>query len=147
MTDKDPIHHLDVVLHTADKPSANGYIYPKAVLEQAMSLRQLNPSSLRGELNPRTMRRDTKNKTSIGLIAESNVSHEVTNLRFVGDQWIGDVKILPTPAGKLLEKVFDEGRVALRGFADIGPGGVVRNLQLVTFDVLARVSLMPKTKE
>lgn len=147
MAEQDPIHHLDVVLHKAEERTVNGYIYPKKVLEDAARLRSLNPSRLRGELNPRTMRRDTKDKTSIAHVAESNVSHEITNMRMVGNHLLGDVEILPTPAGKLLEKVFDEGRVALRGHANRGPDDVVTSFQLISIDVVTRPSVLPKTKE
>ena len=138
MSDKDPLHVLDVVLRMADTPHPSGVMFSKEVLEKAILLRQLNPSKLRGELNPRTMRRDTGDKTSIAHIAENNVSHEISNLRMEGDQLIGDVKILPTPAGKRLEKLFDNGRMAIRGAASYNANREVVGLQIVSIDVVAK---------
>lgn len=41
-------------------------------------------------------------------ISLKNVSHSISNLQIIGDDLYGDIKILPTPNGKILEKMIND---------------------------------------
>lgn len=135
MSDKDPLHVLDVTVQLADTPNHNGRTYPKEVLERLV---RIHPGTLHGELNPRQQRQGSRRPAALSNIDVDNVSHEISNLRMEGHRLKADVRILPTPSGRDLMKVFDEGRIAMRGFIEQDDNGIVRNLHLVSIDVVSK---------
>ncbi len=66
----------------------------------------------------------------------SAISHKINNLRIENGKLIGDVTILKTPNGKLLEKLleFPGSGFRPRSFCDVDENGVVSNLQIIAID-------------
>jgi hypothetical protein len=83
-----------------DKPNKNGNVYPKRVVEKA--LKHVDNSMI-GHLG---MVQDS-------MIHFAHASHTVSNISFEkieGKEWLcGDIKILTTPCGKILQQLFDDG--------------------------------------
>lgn len=88
------------VIVEADVPNKNGRIYPRAVLEQMIKdvEDKMSPPRVFGAIG-------MPESVSIDL---SMVSHTVSNLRITEDgKVLGDVMILNTPRGKIMEKILE----------------------------------------
>lgn len=84
---------MTVEICNADEPNKNGRVYNRETLDKIIS-----DASVREILGTIGMVQDC----SIDL---SRVSHKVENLRWDGDKVIGDVTILKTEHGKILESL------------------------------------------
>ncbi len=87
----------------ADKPNKNGIMFPKHILQQIVT--------------------DYKDKEILGHLGEtgdqgihlSMVSHRVNNLRMSGPKMYGDIDVLHTPPGQLLNQSIDDVVFQLSG--------------------------------
>lgn len=113
---------------TVDEPNFNGRIYPRAVVEEAISKAK---DPLPGTIG---MPLDED-------VPEEEVSHQVSNLRLEDGRLMGTVTILGTPKGKILEGMIDaDFRTAGTGMISISENGHT----VVTDFVLKSINALPK---
>ena len=129
------------VIQRAEAKSQNGRIYPKEILEREINKYISGPVREKralGEL-------DHPESSVINL---QNVSHNVTRIKMVGDDVYGEVEILPTPAGKILQALFASGitvGISSRGMGSVqeGSNGTVEvqdDFELLCFDFVSTPS-------
>ena len=90
------------VLQRADAKNQNGRIYPREVLvreSKKYSENFIKQSRALGEL-------DHPDSSVVNL---TNVSHNITEMHFEGDNLLGTVEILTTPSGNILKELFKNG--------------------------------------
>jgi hypothetical protein len=90
------------VLQRANAKNHNGRIYPKdTLMREAKKYEQTFISERRalGEL-------DHPDSSVVNL---NNVSHNVLNMEFKGDDLVGTVEVLSTPSGNILKELFKSG--------------------------------------
>ena len=126
------------VLQRANAKNQNGRVYPKDILEREVKKYDDNFVKERralGEL-------DHPDSSVVNL---QNVSHNVVEMMWNGDDLVGKVEILPTPSGNILKALFKAG-VKL-GISSRGLGSVRKNVrenadevqddfELIAFDLL-----------
>jgi hypothetical protein len=113
------------VLQRAEAKNQNGRIYPKPILEREIkkySSTNIAQRRALGEL-------DHPDSSVVNL---SNVSHNILEVHWSGDDVIGTVEVLNTPAGKILKELFEAG-ITL-GISSRGMGSV-KNLGENTVEV------------
>ena len=129
------------VIHRAEAKNQNGRIYPREILEREIKKYIDGPVKEKralGEL-------DHPESSVINL---QNVSHNVTKIKMMGDDVYGEVEILPTPAGKILQALFASGitvGISSRGMGSVkeGSGGTVEvqdDFELLCFDFVSTPS-------
>ena len=114
------------VLQRAEAKNQNGRIYPKEILEREVKQYMEGPvkeNRAMGEL-------DHPESTIINL---QNVSHTVKDCWWDGDDVVGKVEILNTPAGNILKALFASGITV--GISSRGMGSVEENLSEGTVEV------------
>ena len=125
----------------AEAKNQNGRVYPKDILEREIKKYVEGPVKEKralGEL-------DHPESSVINL---QNVSHNVTKIKMMGDDVYGEVEILPTPAGKILQALFASGitvGISSRGMGSVkeGSGGTVEvqdDFELLCFDFVSTPS-------
>ena len=90
------------VVQRAEAKNQNGRIYPKEILEREIENYKTGPiaeNRALGEL-------DHPDSSVINL---QNVSHNIKKLWWDGDDVMGEVEILSTPAGNILKALFAAG--------------------------------------
>lgn len=90
------------VLQRAEAKNQNGRIYPKKILMrevQKYQENQIKENRALGEL-------DHPDSSVINL---KNVSHNVLEVKWNGDDVVGKVEILPTPSGNILKQLLGAG--------------------------------------
>tara|TARA_A100001201_G_scaffold134217_1_gene121709 strand:- start:694 stop:1317 length:624 start_codon:yes stop_codon:yes gene_type:complete len=90
------------VLQRADAKNQNGRVYPKDILTREAKNYNDNFISQKralGEL-------DHPDSSVVNL---QNVSHNITEMHFEGDNLLGTVEILTTPSGNILRELFKNG--------------------------------------
>jgi len=103
------------VLQRADAKNQNGRVYPMNILQrEAKNYSQNFISQKRalGEL-------DHPDSSVVNL---QNVSHNVTEMHWEGDNLLGTVEILTTPSGNILRELFKNGIIL--GISSRGMGSV-----------------------
>jgi len=102
------------ILQRAGAENQNGRIYPKPILmREAKKYEQLiKERRALGEL-------DHPDSSVINL---KNVSHNVREIHWDGDDLVGTVEILPTPSGNILKELLQAG--ILLGISSRGMGSV-----------------------
>ena len=129
------------VIQRAEAKNQNGRIYPREILEREIKKYIDGPVREKralGEL-------DHPESSVINL---QNVSHNVSKIKMVGDDVYGEVEILPTPAGKILQALFASGitvGISSRGMVSVkeGAGGTVEvqdDFELLCFDFVSTPS-------
>jgi hypothetical protein len=130
------------VLQRANAKNQNGRVYPKDILEREVKKYDDNFVKERralGEL-------DHPDSSVVNL---QNVSHNVVEMMWNGDDLVGKVEILPTPSGNILKALFKAG-VKL-GISSRGLGSVRKNVrenadevqddfELIAFDFVSNPS-------
>ena len=114
------------VLQRADAKNQNGRVYPKDILEREVQAYMDGPvadNRAMGEL-------DHPESSVINL---QNVSHTIKKCWWEGDDVMGDVEILSTPAGNILKALFAAGLTV--GVSSRGMGSVEENLNEGTLEV------------
>ena len=90
------------VLQRANAKNHNGRIYPREVLMRESEKYQttfIKERRALGEL-------DHPDSSVVNL---NNVSHNILDMRWEGDDLVGTVEILNTPSGNILQKLFEAG--------------------------------------
>lgn len=100
------------VLQRAGAENQNGRVYPKDILEREAKKYQVLIKERRalGEL-------DHPDSSVINL---KNVSHNIKEIHWEGDDLVGTVEILPTPSGNILKELLRAG--ILLGISSRGMG-------------------------
>ena len=107
------------VLQRAESKNQNGRVYPKEILAREIEEYMKGPiaeNRAMGEL-------DHPESSVINL---QNVSHTIKKVWWNGDDVMGDVEVLTTPAGNILKALFAAGITV--GISSRGMGSVSENL-------------------
>ena len=128
------------VLQRANTKNQNGRIYPKDILaREAKEYSEVQGKERRalGEL-------DHPDSSVVNL---SNVSHNVTEMHWDGDDLVGTVEVLSTPSGNILKELFVNGirlGISSRGLGTINEtnrGSEVQDdFELIAFDFVSNPS-------
>ena len=134
------------VLQRADAKNQNGRVYPREILTREAKNYDSNfikQKRAMGEL-------DHPDSSVVNL---QNVSHNVTEMHFEGDNLLGTVEILTTPAGKILRELFKNGiklGISSRGMGSVeaiqeddGKTPVMKvgnDFELIAFDFVSNPS-------
>ena len=128
------------VLQRAGAPNQNERVYPKNILErEAIKYNTLiKERRALGEL-------DHPDSSVINL---KNVSHNIREIHWEGDDLMGTVEILPTPSGNILKELLRAGillGISSRGMGSVSPlreGGVKvgEDFELIGWDFVSNPS-------
>jgi len=129
------------VLQRADTKNQNGRVYPKEILmREAKKYFQnfTNQKRAMGEL-------DHPESSVVNL---ANVSHNITEMNWNGDDLVGTVEVLPTPSGNILKELFKSGiklGISSRGMGSVesvteGASEVQDDFELIAFDFVSNPS-------
>ena len=115
---------VEGILATAEVKNGNGRYYSKELWQREIDkYRQLvDENRAMGEL-------DHPDSTVINL---KNVSHNIKDMYWDGDNVMGKIEILPTPSGNILKSLIDSGitvGVSSRGMGSLKPMGEVQEVQ------------------
>lgn len=112
---------MQIEIIKADEPTVNGRVYPKEELEKAVA--KLD-DALVGRLGEST----GTNPTNIDL---NDLAFLVENVRMEGEAVVGDMKILDTPSGRILEATTPAFR-----FVPAGTGLVDDDMKISDYEFL-----------
>ena len=127
------------VMQRADADNQNGRSYPKTILEREVNKYQqlIEERRALGEL-------DHPESSVVNL---QNVSHNVVELGFRGNDVVGTIEILPTPSGNILKELFNSGirlGISSRGLGSVqnnnGSLEVQEDFNLIAFDFVSNPS-------
>jgi len=129
------------VLQRADAKNQNGRVYPKDILiREAKKYSDINIKERRalGEL-------DHPDSSIVNL---NNVSHNITEMHWDGNDLVGTVEILSTPSGNILKELFKCGiklGISSRGLGSVktlgeGEVEVQPDFELIAFDFVSNPS-------
>lgn len=130
------------VLQRAGAKNQNGRVYPKHILDREAKRYQkeyINQNRALGEL-------DHPESSVVNL---NNVSHNVLKMWWDGDDLMGAVQILETPAGKILKSLFEAGitlGISSRGLGSVkelykeSAVEVQEDFELICFDFVSNPS-------
>ena len=132
------------VLQRAESKNQNGRVYPREVLvREAKKYHKefIKQSRAMGEL-------DHPESSVVNL---ANVSHNITEMHWEGDNLLGEVEVLGTPAGNILKELFRSGiklGISSRGMGSVetvSEGGeqsqeVQPDFELIAFDFVSNPS-------
>jgi hypothetical protein len=129
------------VLQRADAKNQNGRIYPKdTLIREAKKYLDINIKERRalGEL-------DHPDSSIINL---NNVSHNITEMHWEGNDLVGTVEVLSTPSGNILKELFKCGiklGISSRGLGSVKQLGeseveVQPDFELIAFDFVSNPS-------
>ena len=129
------------VLQRADAKNQNGRIYPREILmREAKKYSDVNIRERRalGEL-------DHPDSSVVNL---NNVSHNITEMHWDGNDLVGTVEVLSTPSGNILKELFKCGiklGISSRGLGSVKQLGentveVQDDFELVAFDFVSNPS-------
>jgi hypothetical protein len=112
-------------LQTAETKNGNGRRYPRKILEKEVKRYKDGPireNRALGEL-------DHPDSQIINL---KNVSHNIKDIWWDGNDVMGKIEILPTPSGNILTQLFKNGitvGVSSRGMGSLKPIGETQEVQ------------------
>ena len=112
-------------LQSAEVKNGNGRSYPKEILE-----REVN-NYIEGPIKENRALGELDHPDS-SIINLKNVSHNIKNIRWEGDDVIGTIEILPTPSGNILTQLFKNGitvGVSSRGMGSLSDNDGVQEVQ------------------
>lgn len=129
------------ILQKANEQNQNGRFYPKHILEREVENYKKNFVNERravGEL-------DHPNTSAVEL---KNVSHNITEVHWEGDNVVGTVEILTTPAGNILRELIKSNirlGISSRGMGSVkenrdGSKTVDEDFELVAWDFVSNPS-------
>ena len=133
------------VLQRAESKNQNGRVYPREVLLKEVSKylsEQVKERRALGEL-------DHPDSSVVNL---NNASHNIIEMHWDGDDLLGTVEVLSTPAGNILKELFKSGiklGISSRGLGSVEPvnekGGedtveVQPDFELIAFDFVSNPS-------
>ena len=103
------------VLQRANAKNQNGRVYPKDILKREVTKymgREIAENRAYGELD----------HPESSVVELKNTSHIVRDVKWRGDDVVGTVEILNTPAGKILQEIINAGCTV--GISSRGMGSV-----------------------
>ena len=130
------------VLQRAESKNQNGRIYPREVLvreAKKYTKEFISQRRAMGEL-------DHPESSVVNL---SNVSHNIKDMHWEGDNLLGVVEVLGTPAGNILKELFKSGiklGISSRGMGSVetvqesGAQEVQSDFELIAFDFVSNPS-------
>ena len=127
------------VLQRAEAKNQNGRVYPRAILEReaANYTKLIKERRALGEL-------DHPDSSIVNL---ANVSHNIIEMHWEGNDLVGTVEILKTPAGNILRELFESKikvGISSRGMGSTnevnGVQEVQEDFELVAFDFVSNPS-------
>ena len=130
------------VLQRAEAKNQNGRIYPREILEreaEKYSKEFISQRRAMGEL-------DHPESSVVNL---QNVSHNVKEMHWEGDNLLGTVEVLGTPSGNILKELFKSGiklGISSRGMGSVesvnenGAQEVQDDFELIAFDFVSNPS-------
>lgn len=129
------------ILQKSDTKNHNGRIYPKPILERESNKylnTQVRERRALGEL-------DHPDSQVVNL---NNVSHNIVEMYWKGNNLIGEVEVLGTPSGNILRELFRAGiklGISSRGLGSLkkdnsGSDIVQEDFELVAFDFVSNPS-------
>ena len=130
---------LSGIMQRVDEQNGNGRVYPKLILEREVKnyMKTVKENRACGEL-------DHPEDSVVNL---KNASHMVTDLWWEGQDLKGKIKVLSTPAGKILESLVNDGvtlGISSRALGSVhesqGKTIVEDDLQLICFDIVSEPS-------
>ena len=128
--------YLSGIMMQAAIKNGNGRTYGVPEITRAVQESQEKIKAgmyIMGELNhPDTL--------SINL---ANVSHAITEIRMDGENALGKMKLLNTPAGQIAKAIIEGGvrlGVSSRGTGNVNEGGDVSDFSFVTMDIVSTPS-------
>jgi hypothetical protein len=130
---------LSGIMQRVDEQNGNGRVYPKPILEREVKnyMKTVKENRACGEL-------DHPEDSVVNL---KNASHMVTDLWWEGKDLKGKIKVLSTPAGKILESLVNDGvtlGISSRALGSVhesqGKTIVEEDLQLICFDIVSEPS-------
>ena len=130
---------LSGVMQRCDEQNGNGRVYPAPVLQREVKnyLKIVKENRACGEL-------DHPEDSVVNL---KNASHMVKSLWWEGKDLMGKIRVLSTPAGKILESLINDG--VMLGISSRGLGSVTESkgqtlveddFQLICFDIVSEPS-------
>ena len=114
------------VIQRAEAKNQNGRIYPREVLEREIE------NYINGPVKERRALGELDHPES-SVINLQNTSHNITKVYWDGDDVMGEVEILGTPAGNILKELFRNGITV--GISSRGMGSVKDNVNEGTVEV------------
>jgi len=125
-----------------DQPTVNGNIYPHGVIERAIE--KVNDRELLGGFANESM--DSEETRDFFSMSIQDVSHRVSNLRLVDGKLMGDVIVLDTPKGMLLQELINTKAEVSYGVC--GAGDVSQpdenGIKTITNFSIAYINVVPK---
>jgi hypothetical protein len=132
---------VEGVVQRADSKNQNGRVYPKQILENEVEkyiATSIAENRALGEL-------DHPESTVINL---KNVSHNIKQLWWDGDDLMGKIEVLPTPSGNILRELFANNitvGISSRGMGSVQPLGegtveVQDDFELLAWDFVSTPS-------
>ena len=130
------------IIQRAEAKNQNGRVYPKEILMREAKKYFSNFISQKramGEL-------DHPESSVVNL---ANVSHNITEMNWNGDDLLGTVEVLPTPSGNILKELFKSGirlGISSRGMGSVetvnenGSQEVQDDFELIAFDFVSNPS-------
>lgn len=130
------------VLQRAESKNQNGRVYPKEILmreAKKYTKEFIDQKRAMGEL-------DHPDSAVVNL---KNVSHNVNEMWWEGENLLGKVEILSTPAGNILKELFRAGiklGISSRGMGSVSEGStdgaveVQKDFELIAFDFVSNPS-------
>jgi len=130
---------LSGVMQRCDEQNGNGRVYPGGILQREVKnyMKVVEENRACGEL-------DHPEDSVVNL---KNASHMVVSLWWEGKDLMGKVKVLSTPAGKILAALVNDGvkiGISSRGLGSVkehqGKTLVEDDFQLICFDIVSEPS-------
>ena len=140
-TEPGKLKRLKGIFSVANQKNQNGRIYPRPILEREIGkfMKLVQERRALGELD----------HPDVSVVQLSNASHIITDIYWDGDNLLGEIEILPTKNGQVLEALVEAGFKP--GISSRAVGSTTRNnegleivqddLQLLTFDVVSNPSV------
>ena len=134
---------VKAILQRANEKNQNGRVYPKDILireAQKYSDEFVRQRRALGELD------HPEERTVVNL---SNVSHNIVEMHWDGDDLVGTVEILGTPSGNIVKELMRSGirlGMSSRGVGSVTPLGVGEavsvdeDFNLICFDIVSNPS-------
>lgn len=121
---------------TFDVRNQNNRVYPRDLYEKALT-------DLMPKVKTRQCLGECDHPLDYDEVRLSNVSHLITDLRVEGNKVYGEVELLNTPAGKVVQALVEAGvpiGISSRAVGDViteGDQERVQDLSLITYDLVA----------
>ena len=154
-----PITKEDVIIMKLDTPNKNGRVYTTEAVEKAIANL---PKVVYGELGSPTLNRNQRRELELSHPADITdpvfrsdmlrmttvdalrVSHKVTNMRIENGNWLGDVTVVNTISGQMLQQMLEgvdfrprsTGTFSIRPLADGALHKVVSDINLISIDAV-----------